>query len=229
MSTSVLIIEDESNIADAVLFALKKADMKGTWCQTGVSGLSILSKQAISLVILDVGLPDTNGFDWLKALRQSDAPFTNVPVIMLTARDEEIDRVVGLEIGADDYVTKPFSPRELVARVKTVLKRIEPQTAAKDIQHDFDIDSARHRISLLGEPLPLTRAEFLLLEQLLSQPNRVFSRQQLIEAIWSETHPSSERTIDTHIKTLRAKLKAVAPEQEFIMTHRGIGYALTLG
>lgn len=190
----------------------------------GLAGeaLECLAHEAFDLVILDVGLPDISGFEACKRLRR----FSEVPVIFLTARSEEIDRVVGLEIGADDYVVKPFSPREVTARVKAILKRVAPQPAAPAAPAEaFRLDLARYRIHFHDQLLALTRHEFRLLQTLLGQPERVFSREQLLDALGVPAEAGYERNIDSHIKSLRAKLRAVAPDAEPIQTHRGLGYS----
>jgi two-component system catabolic regulation response regulator CreB len=178
-------------------------------------------------VMLDIGLPDISGFETCRRLRK----FSEVPVMFLTARGEEVDRVVGLEIGADDYVVKPFSPREVVARVRAILKRITPQAiAVSDFQSSqsanrFVVDPERLQIHYRNQLLNLTRHEFRLLQNLLSQPERVFSREQLLQAVGVFADAGYERSIDSHIKSLRAKLRQVAPEAEPIQTHRGFGYS----
>jgi two-component system catabolic regulation response regulator CreB len=169
-------------------------------------------------VILDVSLPDMSGFECCKAIRR----FSAVPVMFLTARAEEVDRVVGLEIGADDYVVKPFSPREVVARVRAILKRA---SGAARAQSEFEIDLARLAISYRGRPLKLTALEFRLLQQLAQSPERVFSREDLLAAVGAATDAGYERNVDSHIKALRAKLREVAPDAEPIQTHRGFGYS----
>ncbi|MEK1938976.1 MAG: two-component system response regulator CreB, partial [Pseudomonas sp.] len=175
------------------------------------------------LLIFDVGLPDMTGFEAVKQLRK----FSEVPVIFLTARNAEIDRVVGLEIGADDYVTKPFSPREVAARVKAILKRVQPRAAAPAVQTAvFAIDAERFQIHYHGHPLSLTRHEFRLLQTLVSQPLRVFSREQLLDGAGVPAEAGYERNIDSHIKSLRAKLRAVLADAEPIQTHRGLGYSI---
>lgn len=152
--------------------------------------------------------------------------FSELPVIFLTARSEEIDRVVGLEIGADDYVVKPFSPREVAARVKAILKRVAPrETQAVSAPSVFQIDDAAFRIHYHGQALSLTRHEFRLLRTLIGQPRRVYSREQLLDALGVASEAGYERNIDSHIKSLRAKLRAIAPSEEPIQTHRGLGYS----
>jgi len=220
MPHSILIVEDEIEIADTIKYALASEGMKSHWVSEGSQVATLLNRQSVDLVILDVGLPDINGFELLKSLRKQ----YDLPVIFLTARNDEIDRVIGLEIGADDYVTKPFSPRELVARVKAILKRITAQT--QPTHTPFIIDQPSASIVYCQQPLELTRSEYHLLEVLLSRPGQVFSRRQLIEKTWSDQHPSDDRVIDTHIKAIRAKLKAINPADSPIETHRGFGYSL---
>ena len=181
----------------------------------------------VDLIILDVGLPDTTGFEVLTQLR-AHPDGRDVPVIFLPARAEEIDRILGLELGADDYVTKPFSPREVAARVRAILRRDArfrnpEEKAGKSLwQHDADA----LRIAFHGLPIDLTRYEYLLLALLLSAPGRVFSREQIMNRVWANAPDTADRSIDTHIKTLRAKLRAIDPASEPIVTHRGSGYAL---
>jgi len=218
----VLLVEDESSIADAVIYALETEGFKVKWYSLGQEALSELQQdKGYSLMILDVGLPDTNGFDLCKEIRR----FSDIPIIFLTARNEEIDRIVGLEIGADDYVTKPFSPRELSARVKVILKRVSPSSPQTQ-EHTFVIDSSKAKIFYHGQELDLTRYEFFILKKLLQQPERVFSREQIILEVWSEPHASMDRAVDTHIKTLRQKLKQVDDSNDPIKTHRGLGYSI---
>ena len=236
MNHNILIVEDEKEIADTLTYALSSEGMNATWVSTGELAQTELGKSDFDLCLLDVGLPDFHGFDLLKAIRTADNLNKNVPIIFLTARSEEIDRILGLELGADDYVCKPFSPREVVARVKVVLKRVESQprdlhasVIASNSNSPFTHKPEQRVIQHEGESLDLTRAEYALLSTFLHQPNRVFARRQLIEKIWSSNHPSDDRAIDTHIKTLRAKLKSSNPHKEYIVTHRGFGYSLELG
>lgn len=223
---TVLIVEDEAAIADTLIYALQAEGFATHWATLGGEALALLERDACDLVILDVGLPDISGFEACKRLRR----FSEVPVMFLTARNDEIDRVVGLEIGADDYVVKPFSPREVAARVKAILKRVAPREpmAAKPDEGPFRLDSARVRIDYHGQPLSLTRLEFQLLQCLLGQPERVFSREQLLDALGVAADAGYERNIDSHIKSLRAKLRQIAPQAEPIQTHRGLGYSLRL-
>jgi len=223
---TILIVEDEAAIADTLVYALQAEGFVTRWSTLGGEALGLLEREFYDLVILDVGLPDISGFEACKRLRR----FSEVPVMFLTARNDEIDRVVGLEIGADDYVVKPFSPREVAARVKAILKRVAPRepVTAKPNEGPFRLDSERVRIDYHGQPLSLTRLEFQLLHCLLGQPERVFSREQLLDALGVAADVGYERNIDSHIKSLRAKLRQVAPQAEPIQTHRGLGYSLRL-
>ena len=219
----VLIVEDEPGIADTLQYALRTEGFEPRWCATGEAALAQAGD--VALVILDVGLPDIGGFELFKRLR---AGREDLPVLFLTARGDEIDRVVGLELGADDYVTKPFSPRELVARVRTVLRRTTVKAAAVPAATSaaLNIDEGRRQIRYYGLALDLSRYEYGLLKTLMSRPGFVFSRERLLDLVWDDANESLDRTVDAHVKTLRAKLKAVAPELEPIRTHRGVGYAL---
>ncbi len=220
----ILIVEDEAAIADTLVYALEADGNATTWLSLGGAALDLLRREPVDLVILDVGLPDTSGFELCKALRR----FSEVPVLFLTARNAEIDRVVGLEIGADDYVVKPFSPREVAARVRAILKRTAPrerQVPVAAATGPFRVGLERVRIHYHGQALVLTRHEFRLLQALLAQPERVFSREQLLDALGLASDVGYERNIDSHIKSLRAKLRQVAPAAEAIQTHRGLGYS----
>jgi two-component system catabolic regulation response regulator CreB len=219
----VLIVEDEPGIADTLQYALRTEGFEPLWCATGEAALA--RAHDVALVILDVGLPDISGFELFKRLR---AQREDLPVLFLTARADEIDRVVGLELGADDYVTKPFSPRELVARVRTVLRRSAGKAAPASAATASPLrcDEGRRQIRYYGQLLDLSRYEYGLLKTLLSRPGFVFTRERLLDLVWDDASESLDRTVDAHVKTLRAKLKAVAPELEPIRTHRGFGYAL---
>jgi two-component system catabolic regulation response regulator CreB len=253
----ILVIEDEPAIADTLAYALRTEGFAPVWRATGGEGLAELAAAdggaatAFALVILDVGLPDANGFDVCRKIRARSA----VPVLFLTARGGETDRVVGLELGGDDYVTKPFSPREVTARVRAILRRgdaggrganIQPSTSnaqrsgaearkqgapsptnsVADVAGEFSVDAERHEARYRGARLELTRYELRLLRALLARPGRVFSRDELMTAAWEDPGASLDRTVDAHIKTLRAKLRAVAPDTDPILTHRGLGYSL---
>ncbi|AZC25631.1 two-component system response regulator CreB [Pseudomonas sessilinigenes] len=218
----ILIVEDEAAIADTLVFALQGEGFSTTWLSLGQAALEYQQATPADLIILDIGLPDISGFETCKQLRR----FSEVPVMFLSARDGEIDRVVGLEIGADDYVVKPFSPREVAARVKAILKRMAPRPAPEpEAAALFTIDPERVQISYRGQALSLTRHEFRLLQCLLEQPERVFSREQLLDALGVMADVGYERNIDSHVKSLRAKLRLVAPQAEPIQTHRGLGYS----
>lgn len=224
----ILIIEDEPSIADTLVFVLQSEGFTTSWKTLASEALKLLQDDNVDLVIMDVGLPDITGFEACKQLRK----FSDVPVIFLTARGDELDRVVGLEIGADDYVVKPFSPREVAARVKAILKRVVPRTEQQITpqfpqkkESEFVVDNDRLQISYRNQLLSLTRVEFKLLQTLVEQPQRVFSRDQLLTAVGAAADAGYDRSIDTHIKTLRAKLRSVAPEAEPIQTQRGFGYS----
>ena len=219
----ILVVEDELGIADAVLYALRADGMAAEHCLRGEPALARLREEAFDVAILDVGLPDLDGFALCRRLRA----FSDIPVIFLTARDGEIDRVLGLELGADDYVVKPFSPRELVARVRARLRRAPAAGVAAGVAaQGFEHDAAGQRARYGGHWLALTRYEYLLLAALLARPGAIRSRDQLMDAVWRDAPDTVDRTVDTHVKTLRAKLRAIAPDADPIQTHRGMGYSL---
>ncbi len=220
MKHRILIIEDEPAIADNIVYALETEGFQCRWCATGGEGLLALAEK-FDLAVLDVGLPDISGFDLCKEIRKRH----DLPILFLTARAGEIDRVVGLEIGADDYVVKPFSPRELAARIKAILRRTAP-AAAPQPSLPFRVDTDRLIIAYFEAPLELSRYEYRLLLVLLEKPGRVWSREQLMERAWDSPESSLDRTVDAHVKSLRAKLREVKPDIDPIRTHRGMGYAL---
>jgi two-component system catabolic regulation response regulator CreB len=223
MKPRVLIVEDEPGIADTLQYALRTDGFDPVWAATGEEALQQFKAQTPALVILDVGLPDTSGFEVFKRLRE----VADVPVVFLTARSDEIDRVVGLELGADDYVPKPFSPRELVARVRSILRRSAKAAAAPAASVlPLSVDDGKRQIRFYGRLLELSRYEYGLLQTLISRPGHVFSRDTLLARVWGDDTDSLDRTVDAHVKTLRAKLKVIAPTLEPIRTHRGSGYAL---
>ena len=217
----ILIVEDEPAIADTLRYALSTEGFEPEHYLLGREALLALQNKTFALALLDIGLPDMNGIDLFREIRK----ISSLPVIFLTARNTELDRILGLEIGADDYVTKPFSPREVVARVRTVLRRMSPAPAAVQTLA-FHLDSQCQHIHYHGILLTMTRYEFLLLKTLLEEPLRIFSRVQLMQRIWAAPDHSMERTVDTHIKTLRAKLAAIRPDEQPIHTHRNQGYSL---
>ncbi len=224
----ILVVEDEPSIRDSVVYALESEGFAVDWAGSGGDALFQAEETSYALIVLDVGLPDMSGFDVCRELRVT----SQVPVIFLTARASEVDRVVGLEIGADDYVTKPFSPRELSARVRANIRRAqltESGDAAVPSGGDdqpFKIDYERWVIHYFGDAMTLSRYEFRLLAALIEKPGRVYSRAQLMDVAWEEPDASMERTVDTHIKSVRAKLRTLREDIDPIVTHRGIGYSL---
>jgi two-component system, OmpR family, catabolic regulation response regulator CreB len=237
----ILIVEDEPSIADNIVYSLESEGFAPCACATGAEALARVEAEDFALAVLDVGLPDTTGFELCRELRL----LKDVPVIFLTARSSELDRVVGLEIGGDDYICKPFSPRELTARVRAVLRRADhrpksasvaastdasaPAEVAPSSQGDTTpvaVDETRCQIRYFGEVLPLSRYEYRLLQTFAKHPGRVFSRVQLMEHASDEPEAAMERTVDAHVKSLRAKMKTVRNEVEPIVTHRGLGYSL---
>ncbi len=237
MMATILIAEDEPAIAETVLYALRADGYAAEHCLLGGDVVPRVRAGGVDLVVLDVGLPDMTGFDVCRALRG----FSDVPVIFLTARGSEIDRVLGLELGADDYIVKPFSPRELVARVRARLRRHAPAemrandtaSAMTDARWQtlgaFEIDREGKRLRFRGCLLDLTRYEYGVVEVLIARPGAVLSRAQLMDKVWADALDSSDRTVDTHIKTLRAKLRAIDGDSDPIHTHRGLGYSLDIG
>ena len=219
----VLIIENEAAIAETICYALNTDGFSTHWSATGTEGIEQTLALQPQLIILDIGLPDINGFEVLRALQAKlDCP---PPVIFLKARSEEIDRVVGLELGADDYIIKPFSPRELSARVRAVLRRSQPKITPENNER-FRVLAESFEIHYYGVPLDLTLQEYRLLHTFIKQPQRVFTRDELLSHCWDAPEHRLDRAIDSHIKTLRAKLHAQRPDEEAIRTLRGIGYAL---
>ncbi len=222
MKPRILIVDDEPAIIDNIQYALETDGFETICFTEGQKGLDYLNEENVDLIVLDVGLPDINGFELCKDIRKK----TNTPVIFLTARTEEIDRIVGLEIGGDDYVTKPFSPRELAARIKAVLRRTSTVKESPLNCEVFTIDESRRRVTYLGTSLELSRYEFNILKTFINRPGHVFSRDQLMDMAWEEPEASLDRTVDAHIKNIRAKLRAIDPDKDPIVTHRGIGYSL---
>jgi two-component system, OmpR family, catabolic regulation response regulator CreB len=227
----ILVIEDEPAIADTIIYALKTEGFETLWSTTAMMGFDMFKVENPELIILDIGLPDLNGYELCKEIRKSSL----VPVIFLTARANEIDRVVGLEIGGDDYVVKPFSPRELTARVKAVLRRISAvnlltnqsiQGVLPQSSQMFVVDEIKMIICYFGKPLELSRNELNLLLMLIKHPGRVYSRDELMKLVWDEPGFALDRTVDAHIKNIRNKLRLIRPDIEPIETRRGFGYCM---
>jgi two-component system catabolic regulation response regulator CreB len=257
MTTPLLLLEDDPAIAHTVVYALSREGF-------AVEHVSLVSEAALRLqagsspyaaAIFDVGLPDGNGLDLCRSLRQQGGALAALPIVMLTARSEELDRVLGLELGADDYLTKPFSPRELCARVRALLRRASlvpaavsgtphatpaasllvpaqtvsaqaPAVASPATQPTLVCDVDGQRVFFGPAALPLTRRELGLLTLLLKHPGRIWPRDALLDAVWGQDADSTDRTVDTHIKTLRAKLREAGAQPDLIVTHRGLGYAV---
>ncbi|MEN9362486.1 MAG: two-component system, response regulator [Verrucomicrobiota bacterium] len=219
MTSQILIIEDESSLADNAAIALRRDGLSSRHAPSLAAATRLLAEEQFALILLDLGLPDGSGLDFLRQMRRSSA----IPVIILTARSDELDRILGLELGADDYVSKPFSPRELVARVKAVLRRCPSAPIAVAAKPLLRIDEERHEAEFAGKPLALTAAEFRLLACLAKDPGRVFSRSQLLLKAWGDAAAAEERTVDAHVKSLRAKLRELSPK-ECLATRRGFGY-----
>lgn len=223
MSATILVVDDDPNIRDVLRIALGQASFKVVEAGDGQAALASFAKTGADLIVLDIGLPEMDGLDVCRALRRT----SSVPILFLTARDDEIDRVVGLELGADDYVTKPFSPRELVARVRVILKRSQPQ-ASYDQRPNLkrrgvlEVDEDRHIARIAGHPVALTAREMELLSRLMARPEHVMARPQLVDAIYGTNINVSDRTMDSHLRNLRAKLTA-AGCPDAIDTVHGVG------
>ena len=218
----ILVVEDDKHISKLVKYNLEKAGFDSTVTITGEEALEVLDREAVDLIILDIMLPKMDGFETCKQIKQ-DKKLSHIPVIMLTAKGEEVDKVVGFELGADDYVVKPFSPRELVLRVKAILKRGKPKEEVKDILSvdKLTVDIPRHKVTIDKKEITLTQIEFKLLVTLMQRKGRVQSRDSLLEDVWDIAADVTTRTIDTHIKRLRQKLGKMG---KMIETVRGIGY-----
>ena len=227
MVKTVLVVDDEPKIVDVVREYLEHAGFSVRTAGDGPAALERARALAPDLIVLDLGLPGLDGLDVARQLRRS----SRVPVIILTARGDEVDRIIGLEIGADDYLVKPFSPRELVARVRAVLRRVdERDTAADDeplVRGDVVVDPARRRVTVADRAIELTPTEFDLLAHLARQPGRVFTRAQLLTAIHGVAVESYERAVDAHIKNLRRKLEPDPRHPRYVLTAHGIGYRFT--
>ena len=221
----ILLVEDEVKLARFLELELTSEGYQITVAHEGIEGLTIARENTFDLVILDWMIPGLSGIEICRRLRSTG---NKVPIILLTAKDEVADRVAGLDAGADDYVVKPFSPRELVARVRARLRRTAADAAPtqRHGQGAFAHDAPGQRVRYRGQWLALTRYEYQLLACLLARPGAILSREHLMDAVWSDAPDTVDRTVDTHIKTLRAKLRQAAPEADPIRTHRGLGYSL---
>lgn len=228
----ILCVEDDAAIIMPLRYALEREDWQVTWANTGMSAIQQVEQNYFDFIILDVGLPDLNGFEVCKKIRT----FNHTPLLFLTARDDEIDRIVGLEIGADDYCAKPFSSREIVSRIKAIWRRMEIQQqllaekqqsiSSQQSSNIWQCQDETLQIHYYTTALQLTRYEYRLLKLLIQHPEQVFNRQQLMDHVWEHPEHSLERTVDTHIKSIRNKLKQIAPKHDPIETHRGFGYSL---
>ena len=220
--TRILIIEDEEPYREATSYMLQREGFEVLEAADGVSGLSEFEREGADLVLLDLMMPGMSGTEVCKRIRQQ----SNVPVIMVTARDSEIDKVVGLEIGADDYVTKPFSHRELVARVRAVLRRGNDVDLMPEVMEvgDVRMDSDRHEVTVNNEPVKLALKEFELLELLLRNAGRVMTRDQLIDRVWGMNYVGDTKTLDVHVKRLRSKIEEDPSKPVKLVTVRGLGY-----
>ncbi|MCK4740701.1 MAG: response regulator transcription factor [Anaerolineales bacterium] len=222
MSPKILIVEDEIELVKVIRDYLEKAGFRVDSVGNGSAAVSAFQHNQPDLVLLDLNLPGMDGLDVAREIRR----INDVPIIMVTARVEETDRLIGLELGADDYITKPFSPREVVARVRAVLRRTQKPVTMPEIIESGDvvIDLLRHTLNVAGQSIDLTPTEFDLLVVMASQPGRAFSRMQLLESTQGETYEGYERTVDAHIKNLRAKIEVDPKKPQFIETVFGVGY-----
>jgi DNA-binding response OmpR family regulator len=217
MSKKILLVDDEAEILEICRDYLKASAFDVTTAKDGAQGLAAARREKPDLIVLDWMMPEMDGLDFCRILRRE----SNVPIIMLTARVEETDKLIGLELGADDYITKPFSPRELVARVKTVLRRVSGDSAAEVIRVGaVSLDRTRYEVEIGGRTIQLTPTEFEILAAMMSQPGRIFSRSQLLNAAHGVAFESYERAVDSHIRNLRRKLEP----DEVIVTVHGVGY-----
>jgi len=219
---TILLVEDEADIASLVRTYLERDGFQVVWKSRGIDGLLALEQHEVRLAILDLQLPDADGLDLCRAIRQQ----SRLPIVILTARDEEIDRITGLELGADDYVAKPFSPRELVARVRAVLRRAEPDAEADEIVlGDVLVDRGGRAVTVAGTAVELTGMEFDLLAYLIDHAGLVLSRERLLDRVWGLAFPGGTRTVDVHVAQLRKKLG----RPDLIRTIRGSGYKAVAG
>ena len=223
-SKNILVVDDEVDLVELVSYNLKKEDFIVDSASDGKSALAKIKKGKFDLVVLDLMLPGIQGMELCRLVR-NDPNTAGLPIIMLTAKGEEVDKILGLEMGADDYITKPFSPRELVARVKAVLRRSEKKIVTeKVIIDDMEIDKERYAVTIKGRPITLSATEFKLLLYLAERPGKVFSREQLLDAIWGNESFVEPRTVDVHIRRVRAQIEKDPAHPKYIKTMRGIGY-----
>lgn len=226
MASRILVVEDETDLAELVAFNLRQAGYAVSVVRDGATALAEMRRNVPDLVVLDIMLPDMSGTDVCRRARR-DPALERVPIVMVTAKGEEVDRVVGFEVGADDYIVKPFSPRELVLRVNAVLRRAHPasQEGAGEVIRiaQLVIDTPRHRVTVAGDEVPLTALEFKLLLDLASRRGRVQSRDALLERVWGYAPGIETRTVDTHVKRLREKLGVAS---DYLETVRGVGYRM---
>lgn len=225
MNQHILVVEDEEPIANILRFALERADYRVTCAYHGQEALEMWNTAPADLILLDVMLPGMDGFDVLRSIRS----VSGVPIIMLTARDDEVDKVLGLELGADDYVTKPFSTRELLARVKANLRRMtdeftDDRAVSGYVLQDLVIDLRAYRVTKAGEPVMLTHREFQVLALLAARPGQVFTRDQLVDQIWGMDYEGDARAVDVTIRRLREKLEVDPSRPRYVLTRRGVGY-----
>jgi len=222
MSQTILVVDDELEIVKLVRAYLEKAGYRVVTAQDGREALLVTRHEKPDLIVLDLTMPEMDGLEFTRRLRQE----RNTPIIMLTARVEETDRIIGLELGADDYVTKPFSPREIVARVRAVLRRVQPEPETPAILRvgDLVLDQHEHGLTVAGQAVDLTRTEFDLLAILMANPGRAFSRMELLERLQGEAYAPYERTVDAHVKNLRAKIEPDPSDPRYILTVFGVGY-----
>jgi two-component system, OmpR family, alkaline phosphatase synthesis response regulator PhoP len=221
----IAIVEDEADIIELVCYNLRKEGFEVDSYERGREALEALRRNPVDLVLLDIMLPDEDGFEICKKIR-ADNRLKSIPVIFLTARGEEIDRVLGLELGADDYVVKPYSPRELVARVKAVLRRQSRSSERAEIveARDLKLDAGTQEVTVRGQPVELSTLEFKLLHLLASHPRQIFSRERLLDEIWGSDCNITPRTVDVHVRRLREKVEAQPENPDYIRTVRGAGY-----
>ena len=224
MSRTILVVDDEPRIVELARDYLEHAGFRVITASEGRAALDVVRHDRPDLVVLDLGLPGLDGLDVTRELRRDGS----IPIVMVTARDDELDKLLGLELGADDYLTKPFSPRELVARVKAVLRRTDQPTEPSDVMRvgELQLDVPRMRTELAGRSIDLTPTEFTLLATLARQPGRIFTRSQLLDALHGVAFESYERAIDSHIKNLRRKLEPDPRQPRYVLTVYGVGYRL---